>query len=244
MGRGRDFQHAQVQAFENLQQAVEGRRLHGHGVAGAGDRTQGQVDRFGGTVGDHDPLGGQVGLAGQCPPGQDVAQCAVAAGRARGAEQAGVVAQRLDHVVLQGLERIELRRAVGAGEVDLDRRALAGLEHRGDLFMNADIDAGIQRWRQGNRGGPGQGVGLANVVARARSGFQHAVVFQFPAHLHGGRQADGVFFHHQPDRGQAFAGFQGAAADRVQVVVGQLTVQGGRVHDDLGSCTTEVWAGK
>ncbi|MNG00539.1 hypothetical protein D3C84_834800 [compost metagenome] len=108
------------------------------------------------------------------------------------------------------------------------------------MLVYADIDARIQRWRQGERNGAGRRVGLTNVIARARSGFQHATVFKLAAYLHGGRQADGVFFHHQPYRGQAFAGFQGAAADRVQVMIGQLTVERERVHDDLGSRTTEV----
>ncbi|MNL25205.1 hypothetical protein D3C87_1466780 [compost metagenome] len=73
VGRGRDFQHPQVQAVENLQQAVEGWRLHGHGIAGLGHGTQGQVDRFGGAMGDHNAIGRQVGLGGQHPAGKDVA---------------------------------------------------------------------------------------------------------------------------------------------------------------------------
>jgi hypothetical protein len=49
-----------------------------------------------------------------------------------------------------------------------------------------------------------------------------------------------MFFHHQPNGGESFTGFQGAAADRVKVVVGQLTVKGSCVHDDLSNRTTEV----
>ncbi|MNT74061.1 hypothetical protein D3C72_2128390 [compost metagenome] len=78
VGRGWDFHHPQVQAFENLQQAVEGRRLHRDGIAGLRDGAQGEVDRFGRAVGDHDSLGDQMSLGGQRTPRQDVAQRAIA----------------------------------------------------------------------------------------------------------------------------------------------------------------------
>ncbi|MCY1454228.1 hypothetical protein D9M71_712800 [compost metagenome] len=130
MGRCRDFEHSQVQTFENLQQAVKGRGFHGHGVAGVGHRTQGQVDRFGRAVGDHHFLGAQVGLCRQRSSGKDVAQLDVAAGRACRTQQFLILTQCLAHMVLQNLQRIEFRRAVGTGDIDLDRRALAGLEHR------------------------------------------------------------------------------------------------------------------
>ncbi|MNF85172.1 hypothetical protein D3C84_675590 [compost metagenome] len=86
--------------------------------------------------------------------------------------------------------------------------------------MNAEIDLGIKGRRRCGHDRFGQGVRLANVVAGTRTGFQDAIVLKLPAHLHRGRQADGVFFHHQPNGGEAFPGFQGAAADRVEVVVG------------------------
>ena len=215
--RCRHLAHPQIKAFENLQQAVEGWRLDGNRITGLGDGAQGQVKRLGGAVGDHDLLGAQVGFAGQGAASEDVAQGEVAAGGRGGAQQLLILTQRLDHVVLQGLQRVELRRAIRVGEIDLDRRSLARLEYRRHLLVNADVCIGSQRRRWQ---GVGQGFRLANIVARARTRLQHPLALQLPAHLHRSRQADRVLLHHQADRRKAFAGFQGAAADRVEVVIG------------------------
>ncbi|MNI34825.1 hypothetical protein D3C73_888250 [compost metagenome] len=106
--------------------------------------------------------------------------------------------------------------------------------------MDAQVDIGVDGPGRRGRDLARQGVGLANVIAGARAGFEYTAALQLATDLNRRRQADGVFLHHQPDRGETFTGFQGAAADRVEVVVGQLTVQGRGVHDDLSNRTTEV----
>ncbi|MNY49262.1 hypothetical protein D3C86_1846650 [compost metagenome] len=88
------------------------------------------------------------------------------------------------------------------------------------MFVNADIDTGVHGRERGDGARFRQVDGLANVVAGARTGFQHAAILEFPAYLNRGRQADGVFFHHQPNGGKPLPRFQGAAADRIEVVVG------------------------
>jgi hypothetical protein len=76
-----------------------------------------------------------------------------------------------------------------------------------NLFVNADVDPGVQERRRG-------GAGLTGVSGCG--GCSCRSVAALPA-LRGppargtparGRQADGMLFHHQPNRGKSFTGFQ------------------------------------
>ncbi|MNY05564.1 hypothetical protein D3C86_1382890 [compost metagenome] len=234
---GGDLQHLEAEAGQERVEVEVARRLHAHGVAGAGHRAQRQLQRLHGAVGEQDVVGRQGHAEQRGAPGDLLAQAQRARRQGVATDQLGLAAQQAGGQPRQLGARIErLAARAGQRQVDMVGTLLALQHHRHQVVHRPRrahpgrplAQRPLQRWQA-----------AAHVVAGLWARLYQAAILEQAVGSGDGVEAQLMLGGTGPHRRQADAGRQTAAVDGRGQFVGQQAVADGCIHG--GSPVTAGW---